>query len=206
MSEAGTFYIVDDHPIMRDGLRLAIGNFSSGCQVVGETADLDIAYDEILKMKPDVVILDHKMPSRPGLDLLNKFSGKNPRTKFLLVTQVEQVEILAQYRDAGVDGILLKENSSNELQMAMRHLLDQKKYFCSSTLKILKETRPSDELTPREIEVIRHMAQGKSNKEIAQILNCSDQTIKAHKANLMRKINLSNTVEVSMWALKKGLV
>ena len=112
---------------------------------------------------------------------------------------------LDKYQKLGVRVMIAKTSASEVLKEAIQSLLHERVYICPVMRKLLEEPRLTSVLTPREIEVIRMIAQGKTNKEVALALGCSEHTIKTHKTNVMRKLNLSNAVEISVWALKRNL-
>lgn len=199
-------YIVDDHPLMRDGLRISINSVSNQHQIVGEAGDFDSALEGILQSDANIIILDHSLRAKTGLELIAKLRPQRPDLKYLLVSQCEDASVLEQYRELQIHGMISKLNSNMDMMTALEAISQGRQYICPSVQQILDAPRPAALLTQREIDVIKLMIQGKTNKEIGLELSCSDQTVKTHKANLMRKLNLSSSVEVSVWAIKNGLL
>ncbi len=199
------FFIVDDHMVSRQGLKVTLATLIPEGVFMGEARSVDEAV-EILRRRPaSFVFLDHAFPEKSGLNLIKEFSTTGPEIRFALITQCDDSSVLAQYQNLGVKVMISKLSAGEELKSAVQSLLEGTAYYCPVVTRLMGEPRPTHLLTPREIEVVRMIAQGKTNKEVAQCLSCSEHTIKTHKTNVMRKLNLSNAVEISVWALKKNL-
>ncbi|MFV3408735.1 response regulator transcription factor [Bdellovibrio bacteriovorus] len=200
-----SFFIVDDHPVTRHGLRVALTSLSPKIQCVGEASTVPAALQNLKSLDVNYVVLDHMLPGQSGMELITMAASARPDLKFMLVTQCEDAETLAQYQRMGVKVLLSKISAMDVLEDAVKCLIEDKNYLCPAFEKIMEEPRLTNVLTPRELEVVRMIAQGKTNKEVAACLECSEHTIKTHKTNVMRKLNLSNAVEISVWALKRNL-
>lgn len=200
-----SFYIVDDHPVTRYGLRVSLESMSDEMICRGEAGSTEEALKFFEAGGADIVVLDHALPGKSGLDLVTELRLKAPHVRFALLTQCDDAGVLAQYQKQGVRVMMAKTSASEVLKEAIQSLLTERIYICPVIRKLLEEPRLTSVLTPREIEVIRMIAQGKTNKEVALVLGCSEHTIKTHKTNVMRKLNLSNAVEISVWALKRNL-
>lgn len=200
-----SFYIVDDHPVTRHGLRVSLESLSDEMVYRGEAGSAEEALTFFEGNTVDFVVLDHALPGKSGLDLVAELRQKAPHVRFSLLTQCDDSGVLAQYQKLGVRVMVAKISASDVLKEAIQSLLKERSYICPVIRKLLEEPRLTSVLTPREIEVIRMIAQGKTNKEVALALGCSEHTIKTHKTNVMRKLNLSNAVEISVWALKRNL-
>lgn len=200
-----SFYIVDDHPVTRYGLRVSLESMSDEMICRGEAGSTEEALKFFEAGSADIVVLDHALPGKSGLDLVTELRQKAPHVRFALLTQCDDAGVLAQYQKLGVRVMMAKTSASEVLKEAIQSLLNERIYICPAMRKLLEEPRLTSVLTPREIEVIRMIAQGKTNKEVALVLGCSEHTIKTHKTNVMRKLNLSNAVEISVWALKRNL-
>ncbi len=200
-----SFFIVDDHPVTRQGMRVALTSLSAKIQCLGEASTVGSAMQNLKSLDVNYVVLDHLLPGQSGLELLTMAASARPDLKFMLVTQCEDAETLAKYHRLGVKVMLSKVSAMDVLEDAVKSLLEDKDYVCPALEKVMGEPRLTNVLTPRELEVVRMIAQGKTNKEVAACLECSEHTIKTHKTNVMRKLNLSNAVEISVWALKRNL-
>lgn len=205
MNVQPSFFIVDDHMVSRQGLKATLATLFPNCLVTGEANSIDGAVEALRRQPASYVFLDHAFPEKSGLDLIRELSTTTPGIQYALVTQCDDSSTLAQYQRLGVKVMLSKLSAGDELKAATQALLAGNIYHCPVISRLLEEPRFTNLLTPREIEVVRMIAQGKTNKEVAHSLSCSEHTVKTHKTNVMRKLNLSNAVEISVWALKRNL-
>ncbi|WP_295904974.1 LuxR C-terminal-related transcriptional regulator [uncultured Bdellovibrio sp.] len=196
-------FIVDDHAITRAALRAEIEKFSDKFYVVGEAGNESSALTQIAALKPDMVFLDHALKSSDGLRILEYL--RTTPAKVFVFTQVTDPHILHFYWKNGVVALVSKALELSDLQAALHTVSAGKRYLSPNFVNII-EANYKSLLTAREIEVIRLISSGRSNKEVADVLGCTDHTIKTHKANIMEKLGFSSTVEVSVWATKNGLI
>jgi len=213
MNEEITILIVDDHPIVRDGLVAILGT-QSDFRVAGEAASGKEALALFSKLRPDVVLLDLEMPGMDGVAVIRGLREIRPEVRVVIFTAFDTDERILSAVQAGAKGYLLKGVPRSELFQAIRivyqggsllqpvvasRLLDQ-----IATPEVLEP--PLEELTPREDEVLTLLAQGKQNKEIALELVISERTVKFHISSIMAKLEAGNRTEAVTIALQKGLV
>jgi DNA-binding NarL/FixJ family response regulator len=203
-------FVVDDHPVVRAGLVTILGT-QPDFVVVGEAEDADTAINRLLTLCPDVLLLDLEMPGGDGVDVLNRARESGSETRALVFTAFDADDrILAAVR-AGAQGYLLKGAPREELFRAIRVV-----HAGGSLLepvvasKLLRQVRhpatPDVRITARELEVLRLVARGRQNKEIARDLAVTERTVKFHLSALMRKLGVSNRVEAVSAAIRLGLI
>lgn len=198
-----TCFIVEDHIFTTDGLKAAIASLNLQC--VGSATSVAEAHTKIRIAKPDYILLDHTINDQTGLDLIELLHGIVPANRFVLVSQVSSKTVIKQYLDKGLEGFVAKTSGADELLKALFYRV-KTPYFCPVFTEVMTADDPASVLTTREMEVCRHVALGNTNKEIAQSLVCSEFTIKSHKVSIMRKLGLTNSVEVGIWALKNKVI
>jgi DNA-binding NarL/FixJ family response regulator len=205
--------LAEDHVLVREGIKKIIEAIP-GLTVVGEVGD-GLELLKLLKsLAADMVILDISMPSLPGIEATREIKKVYPAIKVLVLTMHKKQEYLNNAIAAGVDGYLLKEDAPKELLNAIDKIRQGMAYvspLLSSDLATLyvqsqrqNEPDPGDPLTPREIEIIKMIAEGKSSKEIAEILFLSFRTIQNHRTKIMKKLNLKKNTDLVKYAIRKG--
>jgi RNA polymerase sigma factor (sigma-70 family) len=208
--------IADDHGIVRTGLKLLLDR-ATGMEVVGEAADGREAVRLARELKPDIAILDIGMPLLNGLDAAAHILRENDRTGIIILSMHTDESYILRALDAGAKGYLLKDHADEDLERAIQSVAAGKPYFSPSIaqalledyVNLMRERRVQDSydlLTEREREVLQLLAEGKSNKEVASVLNISPYTIETHRNNLMQKLNLHNTAEIVLYAVRKALI
>jgi DNA-binding NarL/FixJ family response regulator len=205
--------IADDHALMRDGIK-ALLKLADDIEVVGEATDGREAIDQCLRLKPDIVLMDIAMPGLGGLEATLELKRQAPRTRVLVLTQYENQEYVHRFLKAGISGYLLKGMLGSELPAAIRSaargglVLDPKvameEYGGGQAREAVDD--PYELLTDREKQVLRLVAQGQSNKEIAQTLGTSVKTAMSHREHVMEKLNLHNRTDLIKFAIKKGVI
>ena len=205
--------IADDHETVRDGLKFIV-NAQPDMEVVGEAGDGQTAIEKASRLLPDVVVMDVSMPEVNGLRATEVLHQQCPQVKVLTLTRHAHDGYLQQLLRAGASGYVLKQSRSSDLLQAIRAVGSGGTYLDPSvTATVLGDltphgkvprTTPDVTLTPREDEVLRLIAWGYSNKEIAARLDLSVKTIETHKAHAMQKLGLGNRIEVVRYALLKG--
>lgn len=205
--------LAEDHVLVREGIKKIIEAFP-GLQVVGEVGDGPELMKLLKKLEVDMVILDISMPSLPGIEATREIKQEYPTVKVLILTMHRKKEYLHNAMDAGVDGYLLKEDAPKELLNAIEKIRQGMLYvspLLASDLANLyvksqrqEEAEPVEPLTPREIEIIKMIAEGKSSKEMAEILFLSFRTIQNHRAKIMKKLNLKKNTDLVKYAIHKG--
>jgi two-component system response regulator NreC len=197
--------LADDHETVREGLRLLV-DAQEDMQVVGEAADGGTALEQVGKTKPDVVVLDLTMPGMSGLTAARALKSAEPPTAVVALTRHDDDAYVQELMDAGAAAYVLKQSSSAELLTAIRVAAGGGRYLDPS---LPPPDYPRDPrrrpgtppVTEREAEVLRMMAVGHSNKDIASALGISVKTVEVHKANAMRKLNLRGRTDVVRYAV-----
>ena len=206
--------IADDHTVVRAGLR-ALLNAEPEFIVVGEAEDGNSALQLAQDLQPDVIILDISMPQLNGIQATQAIKTKLSQARILILTLHEDEVLLRQAFDSGASGYIVKRAVEAELVSAIRTVMAGNIYVhptmtrallgdVSSTAK--SEQKPLNQLTPREIEVLKLLAQGFTNRQIAKQLNISVRTVEAHRANLTNKLGLSSPLQTVRYAMEHGLI
>jgi two-component system response regulator NreC len=208
--------IADDHGIVRAGLKLLL-NRISGTEVVAEASDGREAVRLAKAFQPDVVLIDVAMPLLNGLDAARQIARDNPRTGIIVLSMYMDESYILRALDAGARGYLIKDNADDELENAIRSVAAGRPFFSQAIADTLLEdhvhvmrkqgvTESYDLLTEREREVLHLLAEGKSNKETAAVLNLSPYTVDTHRTNLMQKLGLHNTAEIVLYAVRHAII
>jgi two-component system response regulator NreC len=207
---------VDDHGIVRTGLKLLLDRIAD-MEVAGEAADGREAVRLAAELQPDVVIMDIGMPLLNGLEAAAQIIRENPRTGVIFLSMYTDESYIVKALDAGGRGYLLKDNADEDLERAIRSVAAGRPFFSPSIAQALLEDYVRlmrkrgvqdsyDLLTEREREILQLLAEGKSNKEAATVLNLSPYTVETHRTNLMQKLDLHNTAEIVLYAVRKGII
>jgi DNA-binding NarL/FixJ family response regulator len=205
--------LAEDHVLVREGIKKIIETIP-GLQVVGEVGDGPELLELLKNLKVDMAILDITMPSLPGIEATREIKKVYPALKVLILTMHKKKDYLDNAIAAGVDGYLLKEDAPKELLNAIEKIRQGMMYvspLLSSDLANLyvqsqrqDSAEPSSPLSPREIEIITLIAEGKSSKEIGEILFLSFRTIQNHRTKIMKKLNLKKNTDLVRYAIRKG--
>ena len=201
-------YIVDDHPVFRRGIRQLL-QFADEIEISGEAADLDTAVDGIAETQPDLVLLDLRLGEKSGLDLLRQIRQRWPGMKVVILTVSDAEEDLTEALREGAAGYMLKDMEPEELLEGVRHalkgeiMLSQRLRSALGRVLNHKNSRDGDDaknvLSRRECEIVAAVAQGKTNKMIAQLLGITEETVKVHMKRILRRTKLRNRVELAVW-------
>jgi DNA-binding NarL/FixJ family response regulator len=207
--------IADDHEVARKGIR-ALVESHPGWEVCGEAADGREAVKAAARLKPDLVLLDIGMPSLNGLDATRQILADSPDTRVLILTMHDSEQVVREVLAAGARGFLLKSDAGRDLVSAIEALQARRTFFTTKVAQLVlegylhpgPETEPPyrNVLTPREREVIQLLAEGKTTKEVATTLNLSVKTAETHRTNLMRKLDLHSVVDLTLYAVRNGIV
>jgi DNA-binding NarL/FixJ family response regulator len=201
--------LADDHVLFRRGVKKIIERID-GLEVVGEAND-GLELLQLLKQKtPALVILDISMPNLRGLEAAREIKVLYPWVKILLLTMHKTKKFLQQGLEAGVDGFLVKEDADTELLQAIRAIKDGGKFYSpllsTQLAELVLQKGKTDPLTQREKEVAKLLAEGKSNKEIADLLYISMYTVRRHRARIMRKLELKGLADMVRYAMEQGYI
>ena len=204
--------LADDHETVREGLRLIIAS-QADMEVVGEAADGAAAVDSARRLRPDVVVMDVSMPKVSGLKATEQLKSQCPQVKVLALTRHAEDGYLQQLLQAGAVGYVLKQSQPTELLAGIRAVAIGGTYLDpavagrvvrNAAISHKPATGHAARLSPREEVVLRLMALGYSNKEMAAELDLSVKTVETHRANAMQKLNLRNRIDVVQFAITKG--
>jgi two-component system, NarL family, response regulator NreC len=208
--------IADDHGIVRTGLKLLFERVQD-LEVVGEAADGRESVRLASELSPDIVIMDIGMPLLNGLEATAQIIRASPHVGVIILSMYTDESYIVRALDAGARGYLLKDNADDDIERAVRSVAAGRPFFSPSIAKALledyvrmmRDRKVQDSyglLTEREREVLQLLAEGKSNKEAATILDVSPYTVETHRTNLMQKIGAHNTAEIVLYAVRKGIV
>jgi len=208
--------IADDHGVVRKGLRLLLEQYPE-LVVVGDAANGREAVTMAATLSPQVVVLDVAMPILNGIEAAEQILKVNSQVGVILLTMHADESYVLRALHAGVKGYLLKESAEEELLSAIKSVANGKPFFSKAInevlledyMRVLKQQGLSDTfdlLTVREKEVLQLLAEGRTNKEVATLLDVSPYTVESHRTNLMQKLNVHNTAEIVLYAVRKRLV
>ena len=218
MKDEKTFRIIiaEDHKLFRQGLKSLL-SLESDFEVVGEAEDGATTIRCIERLKPDLVLLDISMPKVDGMAATREIKKKFPKTKILILTGHKTEEFFKEALKCGADGYVLKEADHSELLLAMRSVLEDKSYLSPDVSKTIingylnstigHEKDPSNHpLTTRETEILKLVAKGYKNKDIANQLFICDKTVAKHRANIMKKLNVHSVSALTAYAIEKSFI
>jgi RNA polymerase sigma factor (sigma-70 family) len=211
-----TVLIADDHGVVRKGLRLLLEQYPE-LAVVGEAANGREAVTMAAALSPQIVVLDVAMPILNGIEAAEQILKVNSKMGIIILTMHADESYLLRALNVGVKGYLLKESAEEDLLLAIKAVANGKPFFSRAInetlledyMRMLKQQGLSDTfdlLTAREKEVLQLLAEGKTNKEVAQLLDVSPYTVESHRTNLMQKLGIHNTAEIVLYAVRKRLV
>ncbi len=208
--------IADDHDIVRTGLRSLLER-QDDIEIVGEAADGRQVVRMAEELNPSIIVMDIAMPQLNGIDAAGQILRHDPEIKIMILSMYADEEFLVRALTAGVKGYLLKDSVQADLLRAVRAVATGRSFFSPAIAQTLAEDYirqlqhkgledSFDLLTEREREILQLLAEGKSNKEVAAVLNVSPYTVETHRTHLMQKLNLHNTAEIVLYAVRKKIV
>ncbi len=204
--------LVDDHKIVREGLR-ALLEAESDLEVVGEAGDGREAIDLVSERRPEVVVMDISMPGMDGVEATRRIRAGDPEVKVVALSVHAEKQFVAGMLRAGASGYLLKTEAARDLVQAIRTVLAGGQYVSPQLVdpnvenymqQLIDEGEPPV-LTPREREVLRLIAEGKTNRQIADELYVSEKTVGNHRQHIMDKLDLHNTADLTRYAIREGI-
>jgi two-component system NarL family response regulator len=197
--------VVDDHNVVRQGL-VALLNVAGGIDVVGEAADGREAVGQFRKLQPDVTLIDLRLPSMSGVEVIDRIRMETPQARFIVLTTYDGDEDIYRALKAGARAYLLKGMTGEELVTTIRAVHAGKSHIPPAIAERLAGRMGEQDLTPREFEVLEQIVRGKSNKEIAAELQVSEATVKTHINSLLGKLGVSDRTQAATTAIQRGLV
>ncbi len=197
--------IVEDHNVVRQGL-VALLNVAEGLKVVGEAADGVEAIAQIRKHQPDITLIDLRLPRMSGVDVIERIRMETPQARFIVLTTYDGDEDIYRALKAGARAYLLKGMTSEELIATIRAVHAGKSHIPPVIAQRLAERMGTENLTPREFDVLEQIVDGKSNKEIAAELKVSEATVKTHINSVLSKLDVTDRTQAATAAIRRGLV
>jgi two-component system response regulator NreC len=208
--------LADDHTVMRKGLRLLLES-QPGFQVVAEASTGREAVSLAEQHEPDVIVMDVAMPLLNGIEAARQIAARLPQAAIVFLSMHSDESYVLRALKAGARAYLLKDSAENDLIEAVRTVTDGKSYFSPAISKMLvedymrqmRERKVEDSyelLTTREREIVQLLAEGKNNKEVANLLNLSLYTVETHRSNIFQKLNLHSGAELILYAIRKGVI
>lgn len=208
-------FLADDHKILRESLVILLSQ-QENIEVVGAAGDGQEAYRKILELKPDIAVLDISIPNLNGLDLAEKLRAEMPEVKVVILTMHKSGEFVSKALRADVRGYVLKENALEELMECINLVFDRKIYLSQDITGIVvdgfvnnnRENSETGEnsISLREKEILQLLAEGKSNKDISDLLNLSIKTVETHRANIMRKLGFRHITDLVLYAVRNHMI
>jgi len=217
MNKQSRILIADDHEIVREGVRVLIER-EAGWKVCGVAENGRAAVALVLKLKPDAIVLDLKMADLDGIEAMKQIKQAVPETEILVLSAHESEELIEQVFESGAKSFVRKADADRFLVPALKSILDHKTFLTEKVSAMLlsrlfnvgtgrkKPSRAMEKLTAREREIVRLLAEGKSNREIALALDISVRTGETHRASVMRKLGLRSLADVVRYAIRNGIV
>ena len=203
--------IADDHAVVRSGVRRLLAGHP-GWSVVAEATNGKDAIAEAIATQPDVAVLDYRLPLLNGIETTHQIRQRVPSVEVLIFTMHDNEDLLRQSFNAGARGYVLKSSAPEQLISAIQSLAAHRPFFTDTASQVLLETfvtgksRVERALTGREQTIVQMVAEGHSNKQIAQILNITTKTAETHRANIMRKLDLTSSAALVRYAVRNNLV
>lgn len=205
-------FIADDHSLIREGIKNLVSK-EKDIEIIGETSDPTSVIEKVQKHNPDLLILDLSMPGKSGFDVLKDIRITSPETKVLIMTMIPEDQFAKRTFKAGALGYITKNSSPEELLVAIRKVSSGRKYISASLAEMLiedlDETRdknPQELLSDREFQVLRMMAEGKTQTEIAEELSISISTVNTYRSRILEKLELHSNADLIHYAYRNNLL
>jgi DNA-binding NarL/FixJ family response regulator len=205
--------IADDHSMVREGLKNLL-ELDGDIEVIAEAVDGKDCLDKLEVYRPDVLLLDINMPNMNGLEVLKELKNRKSKLKVLVLTVHNETEYLLKAVDIGINGYVLKDSESAELKKAIFAVNDGETYIQPSLIPALNQKRIErsvdeekiEALTSRELEVLKLLAVGMYNKEVAEKLEISERTVKNHVSNIFKKLEVTDRTQAAVFAIRNNLI
>ena len=199
--------VVDDHPMVAEGVQAILETYDD-LSVVGTLGSGQEAIDQVATLQPDVILMDLNMPGLGGLSATEIILERRPGTRILILSMHDSAEYITPALSHGAMGYVLKDVPTEEIKTAIDTVMRGKRYLCTGANASLapKTADGREPLTSREQTILLELAQGKSNKEVAQALDISVRTVETHRKNLKRKLGISSTAGLTRYAMEHGVL
>lgn len=205
--------ITDDHSMIREGLKSLL-ELEGDIEVIAEAEDGEDCLNKLLTVKPDVLLLDINMPKLNGLEVLKKLKERKSKVKVLVLTVHNETEYLMKAVEIGINGYVLKDSESSELKKAIYAIYDGENYIQPSLIpslnsKMIEKNEDEikiDSLTKRELQVLKELAVGKFNRDIAKEMEISERTVKNHISSIFKKLDVTDRTQAAVFAIKNDLI
>ena len=208
MTDPVRVLIVDDHPMVAEGIEALLETFDD-LDVVATLSNGREAVDRVSDLAPDVILLDLNMPGVTGLSATEMILEKRPETRILILSMHDSPEYISTALSHGANGYILKDVPTDEIKTAIDHVMAGKQYLCTGASASLNPQKIADgrePLTSREQTILLELAQGHSNREVAEALDISVHTVETHRKNIKRKLGISSTAGLTRYALEHGVL
>lgn len=205
--------ITDDHSMVREGLKNLL-ELDGDIEVISEAVDGVDCLEKLKTVTPDVLLLDINMPNKNGLEVLKSLKANKSKVKVLILTVHNEIEYLMKAVDIGINGYILKDAESAELKKAILSIVNGENYIQPSLIPTLnskmiernKDEGKIESLTKRELEVLKLLAVGMYNKEVAEKLNISERTVKNHVSNIFKKLEVTDRTQAAVFAIRNNMI
>ena len=205
--------ITDDHSMIREGLKNLL-ELEGDIEVIAEAENGEECLEKLNSVKPDVLLLDINMPKMNGLEVLQKLKDRKSKIKVLVLTVHNETEYLMKAVDIGINGYVLKDSESSELRKAILTINDGENYIQPSLIpslnsKMIEKNEDEvkiDSLTKRELQVLKELAVGKFNRDIAKEMEISERTVKNHISSIFKKLDVTDRTQAAVFAIRNNLI
>jgi len=218
MKKKARILLVDDHQVVRRGVAALIEDAGREWEVCGEAGTGREAVAAVSALKPDIVVMDISMPDMTGLDATREILKTDPQVEILMLSVHESEQMVYDVLASGARGYIFKRDAGNELIAALKALQQHRLYFTSRVSEVIRDgylmrgQRPENDEWPfsrlslRERQIVKLVAEGKANKEIAHVLNISIKTVESHRAHIMEKLDLHSVTDLVRYAVRNNLI
>ena len=216
MPDKITIILVDDHQLIRDGIKSLLAD-DNEIEVIGEASDCDELYAKLKNKQPDILLMDISLPCKSGIEITKELTETHPEIKVIILSMYNDEDFIINSLKAGAKGYLPKNTNKSEIRDAIKSIYRGEEYFNEKVSKVILKNfvrnaskpegdRIGNQLTQREVEVLKLYAEGKTNQEIADQLFISIRTVESHKNHVMQKLNLKSNVDLIKFAIKNKMV